>query len=400
MSGSVPSGQSRALKTNKEETNCIMQLKQIFIAALAAASAAGASAADVTVYGVINTGLSYTRTEAEQGKTTDSFVMDSGNYLGSRVGLKGEEDLGNGFAAGFVLENGFSSDTGTLSDDGRIFGREASLYIRSDRWGTLRFGRMTVMTGSTGTSSLMAGRFSAMSTGWGIVYGHNAVFTGTFGRMDNMLMYSTPKFGGLQLHVQYSSGIDTVNEKNGTENKGSSTRYMAAGFQYFSGPFSLIGVADSYRYADTQDDPAFTANLGAAYDFEAVKVFLAGQWFQDMRRLGKAPVDSSIAGASVFGSSVAKDGFALNAGANVPLAGGTLHTALGFMDAERSNDASLSMTRWTLSAGYELPLSKRTVVYAGAGWMLDRYDDFGAAYKASNENASNYGVTFGLSHRF
>lgn len=137
-----------------------MQIHRILVAATATALAsASALAADLTVYGVVNTGLSYTHAETSVSESTDTFELDSGNYLGNRFGLKGEETISPDLKAGFILENGFSADTGSLSDGGRMFGREASLYLTNDTFGTLRFGRLTVMTASTGSSGLMRGSF-------------------------------------------------------------------------------------------------------------------------------------------------------------------------------------------------------------------------------------------------
>ena len=66
-------------------------------------------------------GLKYTHNDTdEQGAdATDSLEMKSGSQSGSRFGLKGSEDLGNGLKVGFVLENGFDADTGSLGNDGR-----------------------------------------------------------------------------------------------------------------------------------------------------------------------------------------------------------------------------------------------------------------------------------------
>lgn len=65
----------------------------------------------------------------------------------------------------------------------------------------------------------MGGKFSALSTGWGIVYGHNAVFAGKFARFDNVINYSTPTWNGFDLHLQYSGGIDMKSETpTGREN--------------------------------------------------------------------------------------------------------------------------------------------------------------------------------------
>lgn len=85
-------------------------------AALASLLAAGTcAAAGVKVYGAIDTGLTYKHV-AESGG--NSLEMTSGNFAGSRLGLKCSEDLGNGLSVGFILENGSSSDSGTRRLEG------------------------------------------------------------------------------------------------------------------------------------------------------------------------------------------------------------------------------------------------------------------------------------------
>ncbi len=366
-------------------------------AAVAGAFALSASAAEVTIYGLIDSGFSYTHNGAEMGNAKNSFTLDSGSNLGSRFGFKGEEDLGNGFKVGFVLENGFSHDTGTLTDNDRLFGREAVVYLDSD-YGKLRFGRMTQMTGSTGTTSLMNSRFSAMGTGWGNVYGHNAVFAGKFSRMDNMIMYSTPKFAGFQAHVQYSSGIDAKKE-TGTENTGEVTRYIALGADYSNGPFTAIAVVEQNRYKtekDKSDDDGMTFNLSLSYDFEVAKVFVTGQYAKDMRELGKDAVDTTA--SNVFGtkSELPKDGYGIDLGISAPLAGGKLYVTAGYGSYELSDNSSQEMDRWVASVGYEYFLSKRTSVYGGVGYYVDSYDNFAN----DRDNAEMFGTSFGLIHRF
>lgn len=91
---------------------------------------AGSSlAADVTLYGVIDTGLVYQHADADlpDVDTVDTFQMKSGVTAGSRFGLKGTEDLGNGLKIGFVLENGFASDTGSFTQNNRLLAVRPSL---------------------------------------------------------------------------------------------------------------------------------------------------------------------------------------------------------------------------------------------------------------------------------
>lgn len=99
--------------------------KTLAALAVLGAFAGSAAAADVTLYGVVDYGFLYKHsesTEAKSGDTTktDSLTLDSGVDSASRFGLKGTEDLGNGMKVGFKLENGFSADDGTLSQNGRL----------------------------------------------------------------------------------------------------------------------------------------------------------------------------------------------------------------------------------------------------------------------------------------
>jgi len=97
------------------------------IAALAVAGAFGTMAAgavyaaDVTLYGVVDLGLKYSHVDADQSgvDAVDKLEMKSGSQSGSRFGIKGAEDVGNGLKVGFQLENGFDADTGSLGYNSR-----------------------------------------------------------------------------------------------------------------------------------------------------------------------------------------------------------------------------------------------------------------------------------------
>ena len=101
--------------------------KTLLAAAVALAFAGSADAADVQMYGLINLGMSYVHSDNDQGLKTDKFTMENAQEFGSRWGLRGSEDLGNGTKVSFVLESGFEADTGALDtkQKGRLFGRES-----------------------------------------------------------------------------------------------------------------------------------------------------------------------------------------------------------------------------------------------------------------------------------
>ena len=109
----------------------------VAVAALATFSA-GAMAANVELYGVVDMGFSYTHTSHQE--KGDKFEMSQNMYAGSRFGFRGTEDLGDDLTVGFILENGFTPDTGAMAVSDTIFNRESQLYLKGS-WGQLGFGR-------------------------------------------------------------------------------------------------------------------------------------------------------------------------------------------------------------------------------------------------------------------
>lgn len=110
-------------------------MKKTLLAAALLAGFAGVAQAEtsVTLYGIIDTGLGYNKisggTDAQNGS---KFGMINGVQNGSRWGLRGSEDLGDGLRAVFQLESGFDSGNGKSAQGGRLFGRQATIGLASD----------------------------------------------------------------------------------------------------------------------------------------------------------------------------------------------------------------------------------------------------------------------------
>ena len=85
-------------------------IKKLLPAALLAALSFNAMAAsNVTLYGVIDEAVTVTKHKGESAVVK----LDNGIYAGSRCGLTGLEDLGNGNSVGFLLEQGFKAAAGS-----------------------------------------------------------------------------------------------------------------------------------------------------------------------------------------------------------------------------------------------------------------------------------------------
>ncbi len=292
--------------------NTQMFKKSLAALAVLGAAAGYASAADVTLFGVVDTGLIYTHQtfgDAEPAHV-NKFAMESGVSSASRFGLKGTEELGNGLKVGFMLENGFQSDSGALKSEKRIFDREASVSVYSD-FGTLSMGRM----GGVGSGAGSMGRMGGVGSGAGTYDlvlatadafdgGDNNVFGfATSDRYDNMVTYQTPKFAGLQATVQYSFNEDSVEE---TAREGSSAvnRYSSAAL---TGDFGALqtpkfaGLQATVQYSFNEDSVEETAREGSSAvnryssaaltgDFGALQTVLAYE-FQNYKSFGAAEHD-------------------------------------------------------------------------------------------------------------
>lgn len=222
--------------------------KQMIALAVAGAFAGSAFAANVDVYGVVDTGLVYTQTEvggvlSSAKAEGHKFSMDSGVNSGNRLGLRGTEDLGDGYSVSFRLENGFNSDTGVLGQDGQLFGREARLSMNTP-YGTVSFGRMGALTSGAGTYDVFQATGDALDGG-------NANYIGTGywfsrGRCDNMITLVTPEANGFTGYAQYSF------QTSGTENASvrKNDRYMALGLTYSAGPLNVAVIADMVEYSN------------------------------------------------------------------------------------------------------------------------------------------------------
>ena len=102
-----------------------MRTKILVVALLSSFASLSFAASNVTLYGQLDEGLVIGK--AKHSSTT--ATLKSGFVGMSRWGIKGVEDLGNGYAVGFILEQGFNADSGNESVAGKAFSRESFLYL-------------------------------------------------------------------------------------------------------------------------------------------------------------------------------------------------------------------------------------------------------------------------------
>ena len=375
--------------------------KSLAAVAVLGAFAGSALAADVQLYGLVDLGLNWTQVDNGE-TTTDSFGMGSGQNSGSRFGLKGTEDLGNGYKVGFNLENSFKADDGALDKDSRLFHRESLLFVQTP-FGEISAGRTGALDAGTGRYNLMGSGATAIGTGWDKVGCSSDVLLGTGSRMDNTLTFKSPNMAGFTVLAQASLKKDNTSKTDGEEGSSDAERYYGLGVTYGVGAFNtglVVSQADYGRAAvngnnPQNDDDMLTVSGFVNYDFGMIKPMFAAQYWDG----GKDYDGAASVNITSDKKNYATKGYGLVVGATAPVVGGTLKVTAGWNDYETlfetAQDGNGEGNNFMVGVGYEYPLSKRTFVYTAAGYSEKKVE-----WKTEEDKTKTSEVMFGMVHKF
>ncbi|MGU7770147.1 porin [Burkholderia sp. MR1-5-21] len=236
--------------------------KKLLTAAILAATASAAHAqSSVTLYGIIDAGISYVNhSKTANGGSGKMFKYDDGVAQGSRWGLKGTEDLGGGLKAIFVLENGFNSGNGTLGQGGAMFGRQAYVGLSTAQYGTVTLGRQYSFS-----TDILGSNYS---TGGNTVAGNYAYHVNdidqlTSSRINNAVKFQSANYAGFTFGALYgfSNSTDFAGAPgSGATNTGGSSRAYSFGLNYANGPLSVGAAYTDIRFP-SQSTPAFSTSI-------------------------------------------------------------------------------------------------------------------------------------------
>lgn len=171
-------------------------MKKQVLASIVAMSFATSAIAQVTVYGVLDQALRTTKLDGADSVST----MVSGSYATSRIGFKGEEDLGNGTKVSFVLEGGIDGNNGTVGSNDNFFNREASVSLTTNA-GIITLGRAHTSASEGIDSFADAGNFGNFA---------NVIDVEYAGDRENTVRYTSPNIAGATLQIGRS--LETATE--------------------------------------------------------------------------------------------------------------------------------------------------------------------------------------------
>ncbi len=375
-----------------------MKKSLIALAALSAFATAAQAQSSVTVYGLIDIGLTNAKTDTvatNGGAVSTAKLATTGNGHGglatSRLGFRGSEDLGGGMKANFQIEYALAEvGTGAALSGARY----SWAGLQDSKLGELRLGQQE----SSLHSVMGAGAAGSLNNAVGALYtsttdnvsgtANNAGIRpyGVF--VPRAVTYISPKISGFTFELQTASfRADSEPTANVADTQ---TKANAASVKYSIGKLNL-----AYGQAQTKSDASATNNqidvretqvLSANYDFGVVRAFAlyttdkntnAAGLLRDTKatELGlQMPVGKTVFFASAYDGK--RDG-----------------TATGTTMTGTSTDSSADVSGYQIGARHDL--SKRTAAYAIVGQQ--EIKGKGAAAGRSVESTGTY---VGVRHSF
>jgi predicted porin len=344
-------------------------MKLITAAALAFATLAAAAQTpdSVTVYGLYDAAVR--RANNVDANRNSRWTMEDGIITGTRLGLRGRENLGGGLAAVFTIESGFdpstglslqgtpTADYGQVAANPRFWGREAHVGLRGAGWG-LTAGRQYTL------AHTLVARFQPLgnpnSTAHSLFSSHHIA------RQDNQLRADL-KLAGIDLSATHTFGEQT----------GSNNGAWAVGLGYSGGSFALAAYVQEME------------NLAGS---EKRRVVGGG---------GNVRINTTFAlfaGVMQRTSAVSpQENLAWTLGANVEL-GPQVTLSLAHFDDQQDGSTALTGERQVSWVNASYRFSRRTDVYV----VIDRNRVAGGYARPAfmGTLGTQTGFATGLRHRF
>lgn len=343
-------------------------MKKLFLGLATAAALAGAAHAQtsVTVYGILDAGLT-----RETGSARGNVVkLATGVQSGSRLGFKGVEDLGGGLKANFQVESGFDLDTGALRQGGAFFGRQSWVGL-SGNFGAVALGRQynPIFVALDAIDPFSTGLTGATT---------NLMNPGSV-RTNNAITYYSPVIGGFGANFLYGLG----------EVAGDAARARTYGVSlgYTIGALTLAAAYDNANNGSATTPVTNTTKLsliGGTYKFGPATLHLAYEREKD--DAGTDFRDAMVGVSAAAGAS------------------GTVLAS--FIDKrDKSNAGDRNAKQYAI--GYLYAMSKRSNLYTSYGRIRNKDNAAFTVGDASSggsadqlPGATSSGFTVGIRHVF
>ena len=346
--------------------------------ALALTALPVAAMADVVLYGQIKGGLGVT---FQDGNNTQDGTITQMEDYGSRIGFKGEEDLGNGLKAIWQVEQRVSLAGDGVTSEG--FNTRDTFIGLEGGFGKVRAGYVSdQFNENMETMDIWEYRTGAGAAARGL-----ATMTRFDGRQQGV-RYDSPNFGGFDFNITHQLA-DSATEgefQNRAESQGART---IVGLNYEnSGFFGKVGYG---VYETAGDDEGQLVRVEGGYDANNLFVGLAYQYAKDM------PAYDAYGNGSIGGIADKAHEAAVSVAYTMGAVTPKITYAHGWDQKINGSDVDASGYDQVI-IGADYALSKRTTALVSAGWMNAANGDVDANGNLKDEDLYSVGV--GLRHKF
>jgi len=211
--------------------------------------------ANFTLYGNVDYYLNY-----QSSSSGNSIVsLQDGAYLRTRIGVRGDKNVGDGYTAKFTAEQGLNDQTGAQADSTRLFDRQFWAGLATPA-GEFRVGRQnTIIFYKGGFIDNTARTLGSVINAFGVP-----------SRYDSDLSYMSPRFGGFQFEAHYSLAGTEV------EDTGNQAVYQL-GVDWEGGPFraGYAGIVGKPPANAAVPDKVKYDNIYGNYNYGKGKIYLA-----------------------------------------------------------------------------------------------------------------------------
>lgn len=316
--------------------------KSLLAVAVAAALPAFAYAqTNVTLSGILKTGISYT--DYDKGVNEgDHLALTDGS---SRFIISGSEDLGGGLKAIFQYDTRVRVDDGGV---GNNLGGGNTFLGLSGGFGTIRLGRLDtyyflgIDEHGARATSLQHSNISILS-----YVGNNTNAIARASRSQNMVRYDTPTFSGIKGGLNWSPGAATT--EGATMDDGNKGNAWSADIGYAAGPLS-VGAA----YWDEKNEGYKLAAPGALTGQQSWRVF--GSYNFGIFKVGLIYDESKV---KTNGADIKRPAWSIPLTAKLG-PGTVLFTYSQAQDLKIGGNKQSDSGANMFVLGYDYPLSKRT----------------------------------------
>ena len=354
-----------------------MKKTLVALAVLGSFAGVASAATSVTLYGTVDAGYEGWSYGKDFSSFNNTFVQGGTSEANSKIGVKGQEDLGNGLAATFQLEGDINGDVGSAD----LFNRESTVGLKG-AFGEVKVGK------SKSQMELALG---------GVVPGHRAADVDLYSvaakRHSNGLFYSYDNAG-----FSFGADVTTKGGALGNDNEGEKGQKVGWGVRAgYAG--NVGGNVTLLARAAYQRDGEVLSNNKQQYE--------AGGLLAAVVPYSNNALTVGVAYAQGRGD--AADLLSAKAGTNRIYAdkartwSGVIASTFGPNDSAyvkyqqrkgKLDDGTVAYNGNVWAIGYEHALSKRTSVYADVAYATIKNTG------GTDNKGTATGYSVGLSHSF